>query len=493
MSDSSGTFAAPSYPVWRRVALVLGPVAGFAAVLVPHPEALSPEAWRLTGLVAWMVIWWLSEALSPVVTALIPVPMMPLLGIAEQKTVTASYAHPLIFLFLGGFMIAAAMQRWGLHKRIALTIVSRMGSDPQRIVAGFMLATAFLSMWISNTATAIMMFAVGLSLLEHLGEHDISKEELARFGKALMLGIAYAASIGGVATLIGTPPNALLSGFMEASYGRSLNFASWMLVGVPLAAVMLPAAMFWLTRVMFPLQSINMESASPMIRRELKELGPMGQAERMVLWVFVLTAFAWITRRWLAGLTGLSISDTTIAVGAALVLFVMPLSLKKGQFVLDWESAVKIPWGVLILFGGGLSLAGAFKSTGLSEAIGHGVAGLSGVSPFVLLIVVTTVVVLLTELTSNTATTAAFLPVMGAVAIGMKIDPLLLCAPVALSASMAFMLPVATPPNAIVFGYRELTVGDMARAGTVMNIASVILIACAVYLLGPIFLGVELP
>ncbi len=479
-SASTGNYS----PV-KLIFLIAGPASCAVICLLPAPQGLSCEALRLVGLASWMVVWWFSEAVPLAATALLPIPFMPILGIADQKPVAAAYAHPIIFLFLGGFIIAAAMQRWNLHKRIALLIVLRIGTNPTRIVAGFMIATAFLSMWISNTATAIMMFAVGLSLSEFVHKRNQDHANAALFSKSLMLGIAYAASIGGVATLIGTPPNGIFAAFLSDAYGMQITFSSWMCIGFPFVLVMLPLCWLVLTRGAFNLRSITFDGAEDILLTELRSLGPVSKPERIVLIVFSASALLWITRPAVCSITGLSISDTTIALCAAVVLFITPLSLKNGSFVCDWECAARIPWGVLLLFGGGLSLAVAFQSTGLATAIGHGVSSLHGTHSAFFVLVVTGVVILLTELTSNTATTAAFLPIMGAVAVGAHLHPMLLCLPVTLAASMAFMMPVATPPNAIVFACRGLSIRDMVRAGFFMNMAAIILIPVLVYVLAP--------
>jgi len=459
------------------LALLGGPLLTLITVFsAPPTSALDIPAWRLIGLTLWMIVWWITEVVPIPATALLPIPFMPLLGIAQQKPVTASYAHPLIFLFLGGFLLAASMQRWGLHRRIALSIVNVLGTSPRAIIGSFMLATAFLSMWISNTATTIMMFAVGLSLIQFLAGTAENTSGMRNFGVALMLGIAYGASIGGVGTLVGTPPNALLAGFLAETYDYTLTFASWMLIGVPFVIIMLPAGWFWMTRFAFPLKNVMFDQAKDMIKSELDAMGIMSGPEKTVMVVFVLTALSWIFRKWLVSLSGVKFTDTTVAMVAASLLFVLPASLQRKEFVLDWKSARKVPFGVLFLFGGGLALAGAFKSTGLAQIIGNLIGGETGVSIWPVILAVTVTVVFLTELTSNTATTATFLPIMGAIAVGLGMTPLLLTIPVALSASAAFMLPVATPPNAIVFAYEEIKVQDMVKAGIAFNIMAIILI-----------------
>ncbi|MHC5066651.1 MAG: SLC13 family permease [Planctomycetota bacterium] len=440
-----GEGPARSEPISRRrlVSLVCGPLVALVLLLLPGPEGMTPEAWRLVALAAWMVIWWLGEAVPIPATALLPIPMMPLLGIAKMKPVAANYGHTLIFLFLGGFLLAASMQRWGLHRRIALRIVSIMGTSPTRIIAGFMLATAFLSMWISNTATTIMMYAVGLSVISFVAQSTSERTMVRNFGVALMLGIAYSASIGGVGTLIGTPPNALLASFLESTYQIQVDFFTWMLFGVPVVIVMLPVTWLMLTRVIFPARSLEIGDAGEVVRSELAALGTMSKGEKAVAIVFACAAAGWILRKQLVAWTGLPINDTSIALLAALVLFAWPISRERGQFAVDWDAARHVPWGVLILFGGGLALATGFKGTGLAEWIGQQVSGVD-VSTWALISIVLVAIVYLTEITSNTATTATFLAILGAVAVGLQLDPRLLAIPVALAASMAFMMPVAT-------------------------------------------------
>ncbi len=435
-----------------------------------------------------MIVWWLGEAVPIPATALLPIAAMPLLGIGEIDSVSANYAHPLIFLFLGGFLLAAAMQRWGLHRRIALRIVAVVGTGPGGIIAGFMLATAFLSMWISNTATTIMMYAVGLSVIEFVGKNSSDPAGTRNFGVALMLAIAYSASIGGVGTLIGTPSNALLASFLQESYRIEIDFFTWMTFGVPVVALMLPAAFILLTRVTFPVGQFALNDAGRVIGEEIDRLGPMSRGEKTVAAVFLCAALGWIFRGPLASWSGLPISDTAIALVSAIVLFALPISREKGHFAVDWECARNVPWGILLLFGGGLALADGFRTTGLDRWIGEGVSG-ADVSSWVLVFCVLAAIVFLTEITSNTASTATFLPILGAVAAGLALDPRLLTVPVALGASMAFMMPVATPPNAIVFAYEEMHLRDMVRAGFWLNIAAIAVSYSAMYFLAPTIFG----
>lgn len=467
----------------KLLALLLGPVLTAILYFLPPPADMPVAAWHLVAVTMWMVVWWLSEAVPLAVTALLPIVVMPVLGIAPIGDVTERYGNHLIFLFLGGFILAGGMQRWGLHRRIALFIVRMIGTTPARIVMGFMLATAFLSMWISNTATAVMMYAVGVSVIEFIDERTDDKKLVHNFGVGLMLAIAYAASIGGVGTLIGTPPNALLAGLMADTYGIEIDFLQWMMIGVPVVIVMLPLTYLLLTRVVFPTPELKLDEVRSVIDDEYRKLGKMDRGETIVAVVFGAAAFLWVTR----GFLGLPITDSGIAMAAALLLFAIPVGRREG-FVLDWSIARSLPWGVLMLFGGGLALAGAFNSTGLAEWIGSQVASLESLNLWLLILVVTTAIVFLTEITSNTASTATFLPILGAVAAGLGVATEYLTVPVALGASMAFMMPVATPPNAIVFSYERMTLGDMVKAGFALNFLSIAVVFLAMRLLaGPVF------
>lgn len=456
----------------KLAGLILGPLSAFMILVFPPPAAMSAEAWNLVAIAMWMVIWWLSEAIPLPATALLPIILMPLLGIDSIKPVAANYAHPLIFLFLGGFLLAAAMQKAGLHRRIALQIVSKVGTSPAQIILGFMLATAFLSMWISNTATVIMMYAVGLSVIGFVSHHSDDDKTVRNFGVALMLAIAYSASIGGVGTLIGTPPNALLASFLQNTYAIEITFFNWMLLGIPVVLVMLPLTWLLLTRLLFPADKIAIHSAGHVVKGELTALGQMSGAEKLVALVFIAAAMSWICRGILVDLTGFAINDTMIALMAALILFSVPIPRSNGERALDWEATKNLPWGILLLFGGGLALASGFKNTGLAEWIGLAVSGVD-ISTTALILLCTIAIVYLTEITSNTASTATFLPILAAVAVGLGLNPIVLCVPVALGASMAFMMPVATPPNAIVFSYEGLELKDMVRAGFLLNILAI--------------------
>ena len=485
--DGLAESEAPLGPL-RFGGLLLGPLVAFAILLLPAPEGMPDAAWRMTAITIWMVIWWLSEAVPSAATALLPLVLMPWLDVLPMDKVAPRYGHPLIFLFLGGFLLAAGMQRVGLHRRIALKIVGAIGSTPGRIVLGFMLATAFLSMWISNTATTVMMFAVGLSVIDFISRESDDDASVRNFGVALMLGIAYSASIGGIGTLIGTPPNAVLASVLQDTYKIEISFFSWMILGVPIVLVMLPITWILLTKIVFPSRNMEIADVGDVITRETQALGAASRGEKLVGTVFLLAALSWIFREPLAGLTGLPLTDTGIAIAAALLLFAIPLSRNPGRFALDWEAARNVPWGVLLLFGGGLALASGFSASGLAEWIGKTVSGVE-VGTTVLVLLVLIAIVYLTEITSNTASTATFVPILGAVAIGLELAPAMLTVPVALGASMAFMMPVATPPNAIVFSYERMTLGDMVKAGFMLNIIAIGVTYGLFYVLGPMVFG----
>jgi sodium-dependent dicarboxylate transporter 2/3/5 len=482
------------YRTAQRIGLVVGAIVFVLVLTIPPPSGLSVEAWRTAAVALLMAVWWMTEALPIQATALLPLVLFPSLGVLDSEEVSAPYANQMIFLFMGGFFIAVTMQKWGLHKRIALAIMARVGTSPKRLILGFMVATAFLSMWISNTATVAMMLPIGLAVGEMF--RPIDQEGPYEFGIALMLGVAYAASIGGVSTLIGTPPNAALAGQASELLGIQIGFVQWMAVGVPFTAVMLPLTWLLLTRVLYSPGDLSGDAAG-LIEQERSALGRMSRGEKLTALVFALTALAWVLRQeknfGSVTIPGLDswlpfVHDSTIAMTAAVVLFVLPVNWRKGEFVLDWRTARKIPWGILVLFGGGLSLARAMDRSGLAAWIGAGVGALEAVPTVVIIAAVVTLVVFLTELTSNIATTNMAMPIMAGAAVGLDIPPLMLMATAALAASMAFMLPVATPPNAIVFGSGYLTVPQMSRAGLVLNLIAIVAITMIGSLLIPYFL-----
>jgi sodium-dependent dicarboxylate transporter 2/3/5 len=471
----------PASKATRNVAwigLFLGPLALLLCLLTVPPAGLSQTAWLTVGMAALMAIWWATEAIPIPATSLLPILLIPALGIDTLAKATAPYANPTIFLFLGGFLLGLAMQRWNLHKRIALRTLLAVGSKPARQIAGFMLATAFISMWVSNTATSIMMLPIGLSVIGLLVAGSDEKES-ERFATALLLGIAYAASIGGIATIIGTPPNALLVAFLKDNHDVHIGFGQWMLLGVPVAAGMLLFTGWWLTRGGFRLAGGD---SREMLEQAYAELGPMSRAEKLVAVIFLLAALSWIFQP-LLGQYVEGINDTSIAIAAALALFMVPVDLRERVFLMDWETANRVPWGVLLLFGGGLALAAAIGSSGLAQWIAESLGGLGTLHLILMIALVVTVITFLTEITSNTATAAAFLPLLGALAVAQGLPPEMLAIPAAIAASCAFMMPVATPPNAIVFGTGKMRIQSMIKAGFALNIFGIILVTGLCYLL----------
>lgn len=463
----------------KWIALPAGPLLGLLAGWLPGPD-LDPAARATAGVGVLMAVWWMTEAIPLAATALLPVVLFPLFGVLPVEQATAPYANHIIFLFMGGFIIGLSMQRWELHRRVALAIVAMAGTQPGRLVGGFMLASALLSMWISNTATTIMLLPVGTSVLltleERLPERDSGG--LAVLGTGLMLGIAYAASIGGLGTLLGSPPNLVLANFAASELHQEITMLRWMSWGLPAVALLLPAAWWYLVRWRFPARLSDPGAASEAIREARRALGPMGRGETVVAVVFLATAACWVLRPQLAALPGLGgLSDSVIAMAAALALFLIPVHPGRREFAMDWETARGLPWGILLLFGGGLSLAHAISSSGLDGWIASNLGALSGLPLAAVIVAVVTVVVLLTELSSNTATANTFIPVLAAVAAGLGLPQLPVITAAALAASCAFMLPVATPPNAVVFSSGRVSIGQMVRAGLVLEIVAVVLVS----------------
>jgi sodium-dependent dicarboxylate transporter 2/3/5 len=480
-----------NYGLRQWAGWVLGPALLAATLLFPHPAGLGVEGWRTAGAAGLMAVLWITESIPIPVTALLPLILFPALGLSDVKDAAAPYANPIIYLFLGGFVIALAMQRWGLHRRVAIALISAMGTRPARIIAGFLAASGFISMWVSNTATTMMILPIAMSVVLLLPRESHTDPRLRGFGTALVLSVAYGATSGGMATLIGTPPNALLAAYMNTVYGTDLGFGRWMLLGVPVSAVTLPLVYVVLTRVSFTLGHGEVAGMRELLDAERARIGRPGRGELSVAVVFLLTALAWMFQPLLARAVPL-VSDTTIAIAGAVALFLIPVNARRGEFVMAWESARTLPWEVLLLFGGGLSLAGNIERHGLSRYLGDLAAGLHGVPVVVTLCVVCFLILMLTELTSNTATAATFLPIAGATAISLGQNPLLFLIPVALAANCSFMLPVGTPPNAIVFGTGLVSLPQMARAGFLLNVLLVPVIVGLVLLLGPFVFDVRL-
>jgi sodium-dependent dicarboxylate transporter 2/3/5 len=464
----------------------------FALMLVLPPlPGLSEAAWMTAAVTVLMAVWWVSEAIPIPATALLPIVLFPLLGISSIGAATAPFANPIIYLFMGGFIIALAMEKSNLHKRIALNVIRIVGTKPHAIIAGFMLSSAFISMWVSNTATALMMLPIALSVV-HLVE---DKEDMANktlqynFSLCLVLCIAYGCNIGGIGTLIGTPPNALMAGYMLENYDVNIGFATWMMIGVPLVIVSLPLVYLLLTRVLFPIKLKEIPGGKELIESELRKAGSMSKAEKIVMWVFLFTATMWIApsllREFVPALRDSIpvISDTVVAIMGAMLLFLIPVNFKRGEFALGWEDTQRLPWDILVLFGGGLALAAGISSTGLAEWMGDAMRGLDTWSSLALMVASLTLIIFLTEITSNTATAAAFMPILASIALALNIDPLILVVPAAIGASCAFMLPVATPPNAIVFGSGFVSLPQMAKAGLSVNIMMIMVITVLMYLM----------
>ena len=438
-----------------------------------------------------MGAWWITEAIPLAATALVPLVVFPLSQTQEFSDTASPYASGTIFLFMGGFFLALAIQRWNLHRRIALVTVKLVGTQPKRIVLGFMIATGFLTMWVSNTATAVMMLPIGLSVLKLVSDQNEGMNLLkSNFGKALMLGIAYSSSMASVSTLIGTPPNTLLRAYLADNHDIILGFGQWMLFAAPMAWIFLFIGWWLLVNVIFKPEIDEIPGGKELINNELDEMGPMSRGEKMVGIVFILAALSWVFLPTIFPDSG--ISDELIAMCIGLVLFLLPVHPTKGVALLDWKTAKDIPWDVLLLFGGGLSLSAAFTNNGLSQWIGELSSGIGGLPVVLIVLVVAAIILGLTEMTSNTATAAAFLPIMGGVAGGIGVDVTLLVIPVALVATFAFMLPVATPPNAIAFGSGYLKIGDMVKAGIVLNIIGLVLITINVMVMGPLVLGIAI-
>jgi sodium-dependent dicarboxylate transporter 2/3/5 len=472
--------------IQKSLFLISGPLLFLAMQFFSPPAGMSESAYSLLSITLWMALWWVTESVPIAITALLPIILFPMTGAVDLQTTTASYGHKYIFLYMGGFMLAIAIEKWNLHKRIALNIIKIIGTNISKIILGFMVATAFLSMWISNTATAVMMLPIAMSIVAQLQDNpNTEKNENLIFGKALMLSIAYSASIGGMATLIGTPPNLVFAGYVEETYGIEITFLQWLKFGVPIAIPLLVIAWLYLTKFAFKFKQKEFPGGKEEINRLLVLIGPMKREEKLVSSIFVLTAFCWITRSFILQEFFPFIDDTIIAMTAGILLFVVPASDFKKRLI-TWEDAVKLPWGIILLFGGGMALAAGFQITGLASWLGAQMSIFQGLSLLVLVFVVITLVNFFTEFTSNLATTAMLLPILAPIAISLNINPYMLMVACTIAASCAFMMPVATPPNAVVFGSGYLRIPDMIKSGIWMNIISILFLTLMVYYFLPI-------
>ncbi|MGM0947199.1 MAG: SLC13 family permease [Bacteroidota bacterium] len=476
-----------------QIGLYLGPLSFILIINLVQTSDLSPEGLSMLGLAAWMAIWWISEALPIAATAFLPLIFMPTLGILPIADTSANYMHPTVMLYMGGFLMATGIEKWNLHRRIALSIINLIGTDLRTIVLGFILATGFLSMWISNSATSLMMLPIGLAVVKQFQSQIENNTSLSQnLGKNIMLGIAYGASIGGIATLIGTPTNTIMVAVISDLYDYTIGFNEWFLFGLPLSLFLLFVTWYYLISYANPLpKKFKLENAKSIVAKQLADLGKMSYEEKSVLIVFGLVCFSWIFREYLLQPLIPAINDTIIVLTGVVLLFVLPDSTKTKR-ILDWKTAERIPWGILILFGGGLALAQGFQATGLAVWIGQKFTLIDGVGFFILLLIIVASVNFLTEVTSNVATASMLLPILASVASKLDLHPFGLMVGATLAASCAFMLPVATPPNAVVFGSGFLQMRDMVKAGFWLNLLSVLLITLMVFFVLPWFWGLDL-
>jgi solute carrier family 13 (sodium-dependent dicarboxylate transporter), member 2/3/5 len=463
----------------KTIGLILGPLSFFLISRLSFQAELSPQAWDVLGVGTWMIIWWVTEATPIAVAALLPIVIFPAIGVFDLSHATAPYASPIIFLFMGGFFLALGLEEYGLHKRIALNLVKLTGTSANGIILGFMLATGFLSMWISNTASTIMMLPIATTVINLISKTIDNKKGLALFSASLMLGIAYSANIGGMATIIGTPPNVVFVGYAEQLLHIEIDFAKWLLIGIPISGILLLITYVFLTKVLYRNKLGKMASVSQLIETEVTKLGKMGKEEKMVAAIFALTSSMWIFKLPINSLLGHAIlNDTATAMIGGILMFAVPVNFKKGVGLVPWEATKRLPWGILLLFGGGMTLAKAMETTGLIQIIADLVSQNPMSSILVYLILISSML-FLTELMSNVALATIYLPVVIAIANGLGMNPLLLSIPVAMAASCAFMMPISTPPNAIVFSSGHIRINQMIKTGFLLNIISVIVLLIA--------------
>lgn len=462
------------HPYSKQFGLFLGPLLFLIIQLLPY-EILSAQATTVIATALWMVCWWITEAVSISVTALLPLVLFPLFKVMPIGDVGANYGSPIVFLFFGGFVLALALEKVNLHKRIALNIINKTGTSPNRVVLGFMIATGFMSMWISNTASTVVMLPIAMSVIKLLiNDSDGFTKQDKNFALSVMLGIAFSANAGGIATIIGTPPNSVLIGLLENEYNIQISFLKWMIVGLPITIILIGVIYFVLVKWMFPNKGLTFEADHNVIKEELQKLGKTTAHEKQVLITFAIIVFLWIFRSLINTLIpSLDLSDTMISVIGALALFAIPHNIKRGDFILKWRDTEKLSWGILILFGGGLALANGMSASGIVDAVAKAIAE-SQISIFVMTALLITLMLFMTELMSNVALTAVLAPVVAGIAIGLNIPILYLLIPVTIASSCAFMLPMATPPNAIVFASGYVKVNQMAKVGIILNLFSIL-------------------
>ncbi|MDA9094050.1 DASS family sodium-coupled anion symporter [Nitrosomonadales bacterium] len=472
---------------YRKLGFWIGLLLFFSVILNPTPESLSIEGWHVAAVALLMAAWWGTEAVPLPVTALVPLAAFPLLQISSLKETAISYANPHIFLFLGGFILALAIQRSGLHKRLALSVASKVNASAGSIVGAFMCISFFISMWVMNTSTTLMLLPICLAICIYIKEAlpGLPNKQIKNFEIALFLGIAYASSIGGMSSLIGTAPNIVFAGFMQENYNIDISFMDWMKIALPIGLMMLVASFIILTKIIYPSTfEINVATKSK-INQALEKLGGISRDEKKVFIIFLIAASLWISRPYLKYheiLLGLT--DAGIAILAAILLFILPSDNKKSN-LLEWDETKKLPWGLLLLFGGGLSLASSISSSGLGQWLGTSFSLLVDLKPWLIILLITTFIVFLTELTSNTATTSTFLPIATSIAVAISVAPISIAIPLVMASSLAFMLPVATPPNAIVYGSGKITIGNMIRAGFILNLIGILIITLVSHYLLP--------
>ncbi|WP_208112732.1 SLC13 family permease [Aureibacillus halotolerans] len=487
----------PNYSKPQLIGLLLGPLLFVLTLLFFHPTDLSPEGRAVLASTLWIATWWVTEAIPIPATSLLPILLLPLTGAMESDAVFSSYGDDIIFLFLGGFFIATAMEKWDLHKRIALSIISWIGTSTNRIIFGFMLATGFLSMWVSNTAATMMMIPIGLAMVYQVSQTlkgEEHKTTLKKFEKAIIFGIGYSGTIGGLGTLIGTPPNIILAGTAQNLFDVEISFAGFMAFAAPLSIILILFTWFFLTRIVYKVDLKQLPGGKEVITKELSALGRVSFEEKIVLTVFCFAATMWVTRTFLWESLIPGITDGMIAVTATILLFLIPRREKSGEDdrILSWKDSKEIPWGILLLFGGGLAIAAGFSESGLSDWLGNRLSVLDGMNIIIIIAATTLLILFLTEITSNTATATMIMPVVAALALALNIHPFALMVPGALAANCAFMLPVGTPPNAIIFGTGKITIADMVKNGFWLNIIAAALIIFAVTVLLPIMWGIDL-
>ena len=461
----------------KKTGLILGPV--LFLILFFYPDTIiSPMAQKVIAVAVWMIVWWITETVSISVTALLPLLLFPLIGVMDIRSTSAIYGSHIVFLFFGGFVMALALEKVNLHKRIALNIINRTGSSPDRVILGFIISTALLSMWISNTASTIVMLPIAVQviyILKHDADGFTDKDQ--KFALSIMLAIAFSANIGGISTIIGTPPNVILIGILENEHNIEISFVNWMFMAIPFALIMLMILFLVLVKWVYPSRLQSMNNTAEIIGAELDKLGALSKQEKMVLSVFALTIFLWIFRPQVNSMfPELGLTDTSISLIGALLMFTLSHDFKNHKFILDWEDTSKLPWGILILFGGGLALASALSEAGIIHLIGDSIASREGSTVFVITCILITVMLFMTELMSNVALVAIFVPVVAGIAIGLDSSILHMCIPITMAASCAFMLPMATPPNAIVFASGHIKVYQMARVGVILNILAILLL-----------------